>query len=198
MVVGNNAGGDGAYSTDTMSTITQPSENTVAVFPSHEQAEAAVKSLKSSGFDMRNLSIIGQDYQTEDKPVGFVNTGDRMWSWGKYGAFWGTIWGLLFGSAFVFVPGLGQVLLAGYIIGALEGALLGGAFGVIGGALSTLGIPENSVVEYESALRAGSFLLIVRGSAQEVTHARDILGTSATRVETYSSAPTMDRELVHA
>jgi uncharacterized membrane protein len=163
-------------------------DHTVAVFATHDQAEAAIKSLSESGYDMKNLSIIGQNYQTEEHPVGFVNTGDRMWSWGKLGAFWGTIWGLLFGSAFMFLPGIGHVMFAGYIIGALQGAFLGGSFGVIGGALASLGVPDNSVVEYESALKAGSFLVLAHGSESEVQKAKDLLSrTPATRIDTYST-----------
>jgi len=163
-------------------------DHTVAVFATHDQAEAAIKSLTESGYDLKNLSIIGQDYQREDQPVGFVNTGDRMWSWGKYGAFWGTIWGLLFGSAFMFLPGIGHVMFAGYIIGAMEGAFLGGSLGVIGGALASLGIPDNTVLEYESELKAGSFLLIAHGSPEETQRAKDLLDKMpASRVESYST-----------
>lgn len=163
-------------------------DHTVAIYATHDQAEAAIKILNESGYDLKNLSIIGQNYQTEEHPVGFVNTGDRMWSWGKLGAFWGTIWGLLFGSAFMFLPGIGHVMFAGYIIGALQGAFLGGGFGVIGGALASLGVPDNSVVEYESALKAGSFLVLAHGSEQEVLRAKDLMaGTSATRVDSYST-----------
>lgn len=174
--------------TETATPTTTLTDHTVAVFATHDQAEAAIKSLSESGYDMKNLSIIGQEYQTEEHPVGFVNTGDRMWSWGKYGAFWGTIWGLLFGSAFMFLPGIGHVMFAGYIIGALQGAFLGGSFGVIGGALVSLGVPENSVIEYESALKAGSFLVLAHGTAPEVQKAKDLLATmTATRVDSYST-----------
>ena len=32
---------------------------------------------------MRNLSIIGQNYETVEQPFGFVNTGQRMLAWGN-------------------------------------------------------------------------------------------------------------------
>lgn len=171
-----------------MITQTPLTDHSVAVYATHDQAESAVKSLSKAGFEMRNLSIIGQDYQIEEQPVGFVNTGSRMFTWGKYGAFWGTICGLLFGSAFLFLPGVGYVMFAGYIISAVEGALIGGGIGVLGAALAGLGIPENSVVEYQSALKAGQFLVIAHGFAPDVQRARDILaGTAATRVDSYST-----------
>jgi hypothetical protein len=71
----------------------------VAIYPSHTAAEAAVKELQQSGFDMKKLSIVGRDYHTEQHVVGYYNNGDRMRHWGKTGAFWGWIWGCFFGSA---------------------------------------------------------------------------------------------------
>jgi hypothetical protein len=171
-----------------MTTETRLTDHTVAVYATHDQSEAAIKALSAAGFDMRNLSIIGQDYQIEERPIGFVNTGKRMFTWGKYGAFWGTICGLLFGSAFLFLPGIGYVMFAGYIISALEGAVVGGSIGVLGAALARLGIPENSVVQYQSALKAGHFLLIAHGVGEDVQRAKDLLAnTQATRVDSYTT-----------
>ena len=67
----------------------------VVVYGSHSDAEAAVKELKKSGFDIRKISILGKEYHTEEQVVGYYNAGDRMKYWGKMGAFWGGLWGLL-------------------------------------------------------------------------------------------------------
>jgi hypothetical protein len=78
----------------------------VAIYKSHTEAENAVKELQTSGFDMKKLSIVGRDYQTDEHVVGYYNAGDRVKYWGTLGAFWGGIWGLMFESAFLFVPGI--------------------------------------------------------------------------------------------
>ncbi len=162
-------------------------DHAVAVYATHLQAEEAVKLLNKSGYNMKNLSIIGQNYETEEQPVGFVNAGDRMWSWGKFGAFWGTIWGLLFGSAMLVIPGVGLVFFAGWLVAALGGAVIGGGLAALGAALTSIGIPENSIVRYQTELKAGSFLLLAHGSAAEVQQAKDSLSaTMATRVDSYS------------
>src|SRR5664279_6447626 len=108
----------------------------VAVYPSHTAAEAAVKELQKSGFDMKKLSIVGRDYHTDEHVVGYYNTGERMMRWGKMGAFWGGFWGLLFGSAFFWVPGIGQVLVAGPLVVWVVAALAGGA---VPGGLTAFG-----------------------------------------------------------
>ena len=151
----------------------------VGVFTTHLDAETAVKELQKSGYDMKRLSVVGKDYQTEDNVVGYYNTGDRVATWGKFGLFWGAIWGLLFGSAFFIIPGLGPVMVGGplvsWIIGALETAVVTGGLTALGGALASIGIPKDSIVRYESALKASKFVLVVHGSAQEVQKAQTIL-----------------------
>ena len=77
----------------------------VAVYNSHTEAEEAVAKLSAASFDITKVSIIGKDYHTEEKVVGYYSTGDRMKTWGGLGAFWGGIWGLLFGAGFFFDPG---------------------------------------------------------------------------------------------
>ena len=63
----------------------------VAIYKSHTEAEAGVKELQHSGFDMKKLSIVGRDYHTDEHVIGYYNAGDRMKYWGKMGAFWGGI-----------------------------------------------------------------------------------------------------------
>ncbi len=151
----------------------------VAIYGTHLEAEESVKKLQYAGIDMHTLSIVGRDYHTDEHVVGYYNNGDRRRYWGKTGAFWGGLWGLLFGSAFFAIPGIGPVLVAGplvaWIIGALEGAAVVGGLSAFGAALYGMGIPKDSVVEYETALKADKFLLMVHGSASEVAEARSII-----------------------
>lgn len=162
----------------------QDPSSAVAIFSEHLDAEEAVKHLKDGGFNIKKLSIIGRDFHTEDHVVGFYNTGDRVKYWGSLGAFWGGLWGLLFGAAFLFIPGVGPVVAAGsvvsWIIAALEGAVVFGGLSVLGAALVSFGIPKDSVVKYETDVKAGKFMLIAHGTADEVQQARDILQGSRT------------------
>jgi hypothetical protein len=151
----------------------------VAIYRQHNDAEAAIKELQRGGVDMRKLSIAGKGYHTEEQVVGYYNTGDRMKYWGKVGAFWGGFWGLLFGSALFMIPGLGPILVAGplvaWIVAGLEGAVEVGALGALGAGLFSIGIPKDSVVKYETALKTDQFLVIVHGTAAEVATAKKII-----------------------
>ena len=151
----------------------------VAIYPSHTSAETAVKELQQSGFDMKKLSIVGRDYHTDEHVVGYYNAGDRMKYWGKLGAFWGGFWGFLFGSAFFFIPGVGPLMLAGplvgWLVGALEGAVVVGGTSALGAALFSIGIPKDSILQYETALKTDKFVVIAHGSADDVAQAQEIL-----------------------
>ncbi len=154
----------------------------VAVYDLHTQAEAAVKALQRTGFDMKKISIIGKDYETEEHVVGFLNAGDRAKVFGKWGAFWGGLMGILFGSAMMFVPVVGHVIvlgpLAAMLFGGLQGAVLVGGISALAGALMAIGIPKDSVLRYETALKANKFMLVVHGDAQEIKRAHELLKTS--------------------
>jgi len=154
----------------------------IAVYNSHAQAEKALMELQRSGFDMKKLSIVGKDYHTEEQVVGYYNTGDRMKRWSRSGALWGGFWGLLFGSAFFAIPGIGPVLVAGplvaWILSALEGAVVVGGLSALGAGLYSIGIPKDSIVQYETAIKSDQFVLLAQGTAAEVGRAKAIMQTS--------------------
>jgi hypothetical protein len=154
----------------------------VSVYPTHIEADKAVGILIENGFDMKNFSVIGKGYHTDEKIIGFYNTGERMKFWGKYGVFWGGLWGLLFGGIFLTVPVIGPVVVVGQlaaaVIAAIEGAVVVGGLSTLGAALFSAGIPKDSVVQYEKAIVADSFIVMAHGPADEVARARSILVAS--------------------
>ena len=154
----------------------------VVVYNTHVEAEAVIKDLQRSGFDMKKLSIVGKDYRTEEHVIGFYNAGDRMKVWGKLGAFWGGLWGLLFGTAFLFVPGVGPVMifgpLAGWIIAGLESAVVVGGLSALGAGLYSIGIPKDSIVKYENHIKKGKFVVVAHGTAEDVAKAQSIIAAT--------------------
>lgn len=180
--------------------MTSMNETVVAIYDTHEQAEVTVKELQRSGFDMKKLSIVAKNPHAEEQVTGFYNVGDRMKLWGGLGAFWGGLWGLLFGAAFFAIPGLGPILVAGplvaWIVGALEGAVIVGGAGAVGAALVSIGVPKDSVLKYELALKTDKFLLLVHGTAEEAAKARNIIG--GVHSEVYSHSAIEAREQILA
>ena len=165
----------------------------VAIFADHQGAEAAVKKLAAEGIDMKHLSVVGQGYHSDEKVTGFYNAGDRIKFWGRNGAFWGGLWGWLFGAVFVSIPVVGHVVVLGYlaamVISAVEGAVVVGGLSVLGAALYSSGVPKDSILAYETALKTDKFLIMVRGPVEEVTRAKAILATfSPSRLDLHESS----------
>jgi len=65
-----------------------------------------------------------------------------------------------------------------WIVAGLEGAVEVGALGALGAGLYSIGIPKDSIVKYETALKTDQLLLIVHGTAAEVEKAKDIIETT--------------------
>jgi hypothetical protein len=157
-------------------------DSVVAAFTDHQAAETAIKKLAQDGFEMKNLSVIGKGYHTQEKVIGFYNAGDRVKFWGLRGAFWGGLWGLFFGGLFVTVPVIGNVVVLGYlasaVIEAIESALVVGTVSALGAAIYSIGVPRDSVVQYEEVVKTDGFLVMAHGSVDEVARAKGILGTA--------------------
>jgi hypothetical protein len=152
-----------------------------------------VKTLQRAGFDMKKISIIGKDYETEEHVIGFLNAGDRAKIFGRLGAFWGGLIGVLFGSALIFVPVVGHLVilgpLAATLFSGLQGAVVAGGVSALAGALMSIGIPKDSVLRYETALKANHFVLMVHGDSRDLARARDVLKSSAMSSFEQHSAP---------
>ena len=157
------------------------SSRIVAVYPDHASAEEAVRKLHANGFEMKDLSIVGRDFQVTEEPVGFINASDYAAAGAGTGAWVGGLFGLLVGAAFLILPGVGPVVVAGplaaAVLGGLEGALAGAAVGGLTGALVGWGVPKEQALEYETQVKAGKFVVVGRGSIEKVTHARGLLET---------------------
>ncbi len=164
----------------------------VAIYSSHDQAEAAIKNLQKGGFDMRKLSIVGKDNHGEEHVTGYYSTGNGMKYWGKMEVFWGGLWGYMVAAAFFAIPGIGPVAMAGPLVSAivegLEGAAMVGGVSALGVGLYSIGIPKENVTQYESVIKAAKFLVVANGTLEEVTKVKGILETTgAVHTATYSA-----------
>ena len=79
------------------------------------------------------------------------------------------------------IPVVGHVVVLGYlaaiVASGIENAIVVGGLSALGAALYGLGIPKNSVLQYETDLKADGFLVMARGPAAEVERAQELLAT---------------------
>jgi hypothetical protein len=151
---------------------------TLTVYNSQVDAEAAVRQLARSGYDLGKVSMVGRDADSDARVGGYLNEDGRGISSASVGVAWGGIRGMLVGSGFLLVPGVGSLLVAGplltWVVRSL-GAVVGpDKLGALAVALNEIGIPKDSILRCEAALKSGKVLLIVEGSAMAMILAREV------------------------
>ena len=158
----------------------------VGVFSSRQETEQALNQLNRSGFLMDKVSVIARDADRQDDIAG-VDVSDRVGnkadegvaSGALTGGTLGGVTGLLLGVGALAIPGVGPVVLAGEVATAiattLAGTAIGAAAGGLLGALIGLGIPEERAKVYSDRVSKGDYLVIIKGSDNDITRAEAIL-----------------------
>jgi len=148
------------------------------LYPSVERAESAVDALVSGRFSNADVSVLmadqqgSRDFAHEKQTKAPEGTTAGVAAGGTIG---GTL-GLLAGIGALAIPGVGPLIAAGPIMGALAGLGVGGAVGGVVGALVGMGIPEYEAKRYEGRVKEGGVLLSVHcDTSDEITRAKDIL-----------------------
>src|SRR6202167_6004456 len=148
------------------------------IYKTVPQAESAVDRIMAAGFTSNDISVLLPDNQStkefahEKATKAPEGTATGVTAGGVVG---GTL-GLLAGIGALAIPGVGPLIAAGPIMGALAGLGVGGAVGGLVGALVGVGIPEYEAKRYEGRVKDGGILLSVHcDSSEEVSKAKEIL-----------------------
>jgi len=166
-------------------------KNTAAfgIYSNEATADTAVNQLLAAGFSNDDVSVLmsdlkgTKDFAAEKNTKAPEGTATGV---GVGGVVGGAL-GLLAGIGALAIPGVGPLIAAGPIMGALAGLGVGGAVGGLVGALVGMGIPEYEAKRYEGRVKEGGILISVHcDSSEEVSKAKDLL--KATGAEDISSA----------
>jgi len=142
---------------------------TIGVFPTRNDAEAAITGLTAVGVDGENISYVYVDQSgtTVEKDGAGESTAKGAAGGATTGAIIGTIAGLAVANGIL--PGLGSLFVAGPLAAALgltgaaattaAGALTGAAAGGLVGALSGLGVGSAEAKKYEERVKSGGILV---------------------------------------
>jgi hypothetical protein len=164
----------------------------LGLYGTRRQVENAVDELKAQGFRNTDVSVLfSENVGTKDfahekgtkAPEGLA-TGATS------GAVIGGTLGWLAGIGALAIPGVGPLIAAGPIIGALTGVGVGGTVGGIAGGLIGIGIPEYEAKRYEGRIKSGNILLSVHADDSSwVNKAERILkDTGADNISSTSEA----------
>ena len=148
------------------------------IYKSVAEADRAVDRIAASGFSSNDISVLlpdtqsSKDFAHEKSTKAPEGTTTGVAAGGAVG---GTL-GLLAGIGALAIPGIGPLIAAGPIMGALAGLGVGGAVGGLIGALVGMGIPEYEAKRYEGRIKDGGILLSVHcDTSEEITRAKDLL-----------------------
>ncbi len=148
------------------------------IYKTRSEAEQAVDRLMVAGFSNNDISVLlpdntsSREFAHEKSTKAPEGTATGVATGGVVG---GTL-GLLAGIGALAIPGVGPLIAAGPIMGALAGLGVGGAVGGLIGALVGMGIPEYEAKRYEGRIKEGGILLSVHcDTSDEISRAKDIL-----------------------
>jgi hypothetical protein len=148
------------------------------IYATAATAENAVDHLLSVGFSNSAISVLLPDDEStrafahEKHTKAPEGTAAGVTTGGVIG---GTL-GLLAGIGALAIPGVGPLIAAGPIMGALAGLGVGGTVGGIVGALVGMGIPEYEAKRFEGAVKGGGTLLSVHcDTSEEISRAKKAL-----------------------
>src|SRR5216684_4057640 len=158
--------------------MTEKKTAVFGIYPNVEQAEHAVDTLVNERFSNADISVLlpdsqgSKDFAHEKHTKAPEGTTTAVAAGGTIG---GTL-GLLAGIGALAIPGVGPLIAAGPIMGALAGLGVGGAVGGLVGALVGMGIPEYEAKRYGGRLKEGGVLLSVHcDTSEEIARAKELL-----------------------
>ncbi|MEI6713869.1 MAG: hypothetical protein WCO60_08965 [Verrucomicrobiota bacterium] len=140
--------------------------STTSVFciaKSKAQVENIITQLNASGFAYPDISVLMPDAESAHD-IGHVKSSkapEGAATGAATGGLAGGVLGLLAGVGALAIPGVGALIAAGPILGALSGAAVGATTGGIVGGLIGLGIPELEAKIYEEKLKTGNYVIAV-------------------------------------
>lgn len=148
------------------------------IYPNVTQAERAVDTLVTEHFSESDISVLLPDNESSREFAHEKHTKapEGTTTGAVAGGTLGGALGLLAGIGALAIPGVGPLIAAGPIMGALAGVGVGGAVGGLVGALVGMGIPEYEAKRYEGRVKQGGVLLSVHcDTSDEITRAKKIL-----------------------
>jgi len=148
------------------------------IYKTRDDASGAVDALRIAGFRNTDISaLLPDNVGTKDFAVEKSTKAPEGAATGaSAGAVLGGALGWLAGIGALAIPGVGPLIAAGPIMGALAGMGAGAVTGGILGALTGMGMPEYEAKRYEGRIKEGGILLSVHSDNSEWTsRAKDIL-----------------------
>ena len=160
----------------------------VVVLYNRIDTEHALKELVSSGFSVKQISVVTKDADI-DEQLDVSGIKESIWYKAKEGtatgatitgSMLGALGGCLVGIGFLVIPGVNLIAVgaSGMVATTLAGAGIGVVTGGLIEALACLTTTSNQGSDRGSSFSLGEYLVIVSGTEEEVRRAESILSRS--------------------
>lgn len=155
-------------------------ETLYCTFPDWEQARSAVDHLLAAGFERDAISIVALDDRGADEASASadITRPHAVMAGAATGGAVGFTGGWMLGLAALTVPGIGPVLAAGPLMGAITGLAVGAGTGGLWGALFGEKIKDDEAEVHQRALGIGYIMVAVHAD-DRYEEARDILRSAS-------------------
>jgi len=153
----------------------------IASFDRPDEADRAVRELRSAGFLEADINVVVNNVQRgdPDAPTTLTNAETGAVAKGAVaGGVLGGAAGLAASLAGLAIPGIGPILAAGPIVAALAGAGAGAVAGGLIGSLTELGVDKDEAELYAESVRRGGSLVTVKTDEARAEEASSILRTA--------------------
>lgn len=154
------------------------------LFEDHQQADRAIDLLRGRGFSNDEISVVAREQSISQQRTAGSTTTDESIGASKIagiggGAALGGLVGMLVGLGALAIPGVGPVIAAGTLAGALGstavGAGIGATAGGLIGALDDAGFERHESEMLAEGVKRGGILVTVRAEDQRALEAQDLL-----------------------
>ena len=160
----------------------------IAVFTTAEDADRAVEALRSQGFDMRSVSVLGPGQPGGTVPPELDSSRRHSIEVARYWGRWGAIVGAAAGAGVVAIPVVVATVGVGPFAPVLAAIVAGSTgFGALASALAGYGVHEKHALDYEHALRASKTIVVAHADElADLQTAKDaLLSAKPERVDTH-------------
>lgn len=138
-------------------------EPIVGIFERRRTAEGCVRALHESGFDGAQVGFAGPGVIATTPVEGELHAKDALEAVATGSLAGGVVGGVLGAVVAGLIPGIGPIIAGGMLVGIAAGAPAGAAIGGVGAALEGVGIAHHLADYFEGQIRAGRFLVTIRG-----------------------------------
>lgn len=151
-----------------------------------QNLEQGINTLQTHNFDMKSVSILGKGQTHKILAAKSCMTDEQASFQGRSIRSKNGLWSKLNDADFFLLHDFGEVVAAGPIVHLLtkghEDTEVICGLSVPGQALFSIGIPIDSIRQYEKSVHTGKFLLIIHGSHDDVERACQLLHSKTQQV----------------